>query len=216
MRLGIFGGTFNPIHVGHLRVAEEVREALSLEKVIFVPSHMPPHKELADKVGADRRLEIVRVSIRGNPRFEVSPFEVDRPGSSYSIRTIEHVRETYGCTPHFILGMDAFNEISAWYQSARLFDLAHFIVMTRPDSERRSLADVLGPGAARFVKTDSGFVNELGNEILFVTVTGYAISSSRIRELCKQGRSIRYLVSEAAEEYIRRERIYAFNETEME
>jgi len=104
MRLGIFGGTFNPVHVGHLRVAEEVREALDLEKVVFVPSSIPPHKELDDDVEGARRLEIVRMSIGDNPFFEVSSYEVDRPGNSYSIRTIEHFRGVFGTIPVFILG----------------------------------------------------------------------------------------------------------------
>lgn len=208
MRLGIFGGTFNPIHVGHLRVAEEVRETLDIDRIVFVPSSIPPHKDLGDNVEGAMRLEIVRMSIRDNPRFEVSSYEVDRPGSSYSIRTIEHFRETTGTTPFFILGQDAFNEILTWYHAEELFDLAHFAVMSRPGSARPPLEEVLGPVTGRYRKTQRGYMNETGNEILFVDVTSYGISSSRIRELCRQGRSIRYLVTEAAREYIIKERIY--------
>ena len=208
MRLGIFGGTFNPVHVGHLRVAEEVREALDLEKVVFVPSSIPPHKELGEDVEGARRLEIVRMSIGDNPFFEVSSYEVDRPGNSYSIRTIEHFRGVFGTIPVFILGQDAFNEISTWYQAERLFDLAHFAVMSRPDVPRPSLGDVLGGAAGRFRPTDRGYVNDAGNEIMFVDVTAYAVSSSRIRELCRHGGSIRYLVTDSACAYITKERIY--------
>ena len=212
MRLGIFGGTFNPIHMGHLRVAEEVSEALDLAKVIFVPSYLPPHKELADNMAGSRRLEIVRLAVRSNAHFEVSSFEVDSGGNSYSIRTIEHVREKYGCTPYFILGQDAFNEISTWYRADELFDLAHFAVMSRPDAPRRPLAEVLGKGAERFRESQGGFLNDAGNAVVFVEVTAYAISSSRIRELCKKGRSIRYLVPEEVHDYIRKERIYSQSE----
>lgn len=208
MRPGIFGGTFNPIHVGHLRAAEEIREHLDLEKIIFVPSCIPPHKELDGDVAGEKRLEIVRLSTRGNPCFEVSSYEVEHPGSSYSVRSIEHFRDVYGATPFFILGQDAFNDISTWYESWRLFDLAHFAVMSRPGAARFPLHDVLGPPAGRYRETGRGYVNDAGNEIVFVDVTAYAVSSSRIRRLCRQGRSIRYLVAEDAYGYISRERIY--------
>ena len=208
MRIGIFGGTFNPIHIGHLRAAEEVRETLELEKIIFVPSSLPPHKELADHVQGERRLEIVRLSILSNPRFEVSSFEVDSKGNSYSIRTIEHMRQEYGCTPYFILGRDAFNEISTWYEADRLFDLAHFVVVTRPDAGIIPLDQVLKQNAARYREQGRGLVNDCGNEIIFLDVTPYAVSSSMIRELYRQGRSIRYLVPEEVFDYITREGMY--------
>ena len=209
MRLGIFGGTFNPIHIGHLRVAEEVRESLDLERIIFVPSYLPPHKELSHNVTGSRRLEIVKMALKSNPFFEVSSFEVENQQSSYSIKTIEHIRELYGCTPYFILGRDAFNEISSWYQAQRLFDLSHFAVMSRPEAPVCPLSDVLGEGARKFQTTPRGFINALGNEIVFVEVTAYTVSSSRIRELCIKGRSIRYLVPEEVHDYIRKERIYS-------
>lgn len=209
MRIGIFGGTFNPIHIGHLRAAEEVRETLELEKIIFVPSYIPPHKELADHVLGERRLEIVRLSILSNPRFEVSSFEVESKGNSYSIRTIEHVRQAYGCTPYFILGQDAFNEISTWFEAKRLFELAHFAVMSRPGAVRLELPEVLGQSAARFAPTAKGYVGEYGNVITFLEVTPYAVSSSMIRELSKRGGSIKYLVPEEVYDYITRERMYA-------
>jgi nicotinate-nucleotide adenylyltransferase len=208
MRLGIFGGTFNPIHFGHLRAAEEVRQEIGLDTVVFVPSYVPPHKELAGRIPADKRLEIVRLAIRNNPFFTLSSFEVEQGGNSYSIRTIEYMREKYGVTPHFILGQDAFNEISTWYESGRLFGLAHFAVMSRPDAERPELEDVLGGMAASFERTDGGYVNEAGNRIMFVNVTPLDISSSLIRSLRRQGRSIKYLVPEEVEEYIRDERMY--------
>jgi nicotinate-nucleotide adenylyltransferase len=216
MRLGLFGGTFNPIHVGHLRAAEEVRVSLSLDKIIFVPSYLPPHKELSDNIEGTKRLEIVKLAVRANVHFEASSFEVDNAGSSYSIRTIEHMRQVYGCIPHFILGQDAFNDIASWYQAGRLFDLAHFVVMSRPDVERRPLNYIIADVAERFRETPRGYINEKGCEIIFVEVTAFAISSSQIRELCKQGQSIRYLVPEEVHDYIRKERIYTKDETEVE
>jgi nicotinate-nucleotide adenylyltransferase len=209
MRLGIFGGTFNPIHFGHLRAAEEVRQAAGLDEVLFVPSHIPPHKELAGNATAAQRLEIVRLAIRSNPFFRLSSFEVEQGGSSYSIMTIEHVRRDYGITPHFILGRDAFNEISTWYQAKKLFGLAHFVVMSRPGATGLVLADVLGELAEDFRRDEGGYVNKCGNRIVFVEVTALDISSSLIRDLCKRGKSIRYLVPEEVEEYMKKERMYA-------
>lgn len=208
MRVGIFGGTFNPIHFGHLRAAEEVRQEIGLDTVVFVPSYIPPHKDLAGGTPADKRLEIVRLAIATNPSFALSSFEVDQGGNSYSIRTIEHMRAQFGVTPYFILGQDAFNEISTWYQSERLFDLAHFAVMSRPDSERPELEDVLGEMHASFERTEGGYVNRAGNRIMFIDVTPLDISSSLIRAFRRQGRSIRYLVPEEVEQYIRNERMY--------
>lgn len=208
MRLGIFGGTFNPIHYGHLRAAEEVRQDIGLDTVVFVPSYIPPHKKLAGKTPADKRLEIVRLAIRTNPYFALSPFEVEQGGSSYSIRTIEHMRALYGAAPYFILGQDAFNEISTWYDSGRLFDLANFVVMSRPASRKPDLEEVLGERALSFEKTESGYVNEAGNRIMFVDVTPLDISSSLIRSLRRKGKSTKYLVPEEVEEYMRNERMY--------
>jgi nicotinate-nucleotide adenylyltransferase len=208
MRLGIFGGTFNPIHAGHLRAAEEVREGLALDKVVFVPSALPPHKELEDDVPGRVRLAMVEASIRGNPGFEASSFEVERPGPSYSLFTIEHFRSIAGTTPYFILGQDAFNEISTWYSWERLFDLAHFAVMTRPGSASPRLPDILPVVHGRYRPAKGGYMGEGGNEIVFVEVTRFAVSSSQVRGLVRGGRSIRYLVADAAMDIIDSERIY--------
>ncbi len=208
MRLGIFGGTFNPIHFGHLRAAEEVRQGMALDEVVFVPSYIPPHKQLAGETAAEKRLEIVRIAIKSNPFFTLSSFEVDQGGNSYSIRTIEHIRTDYGITPYFILGQDAFNEISTWFESGKLFGLAHFVVMSRPNSRRPELAEVLGEQAGSFTKTANGYVNGSGKEIIYIEVTPLDISSSLIRELLRRGRSVRYLVPEKVDEFMKNERMY--------
>ncbi|HOO47176.1 MAG TPA: nicotinate-nucleotide adenylyltransferase [Deltaproteobacteria bacterium] len=208
MRFGIFGGTFNPVHSGHLRVAQEVRQSLELEKIVFVPSYLPPHKDLADNVHADKRLEIVKIAIRGIPYFELSSFEVENRGNSYSIFTIEHFRKIYQATPYFILGQDAFNDIMTWFDRDRLFSLTHFAVMSRPHAQRMELDEAIGRHAARYSKTQRGYINEEGNEIIYVEVTPLDISSTKIRDLCKKGQSIRSLVPEEVENYIKNERIY--------
>ncbi|HDP25461.1 MAG TPA: nicotinate (nicotinamide) nucleotide adenylyltransferase [Deltaproteobacteria bacterium] len=208
MRLGLFGGTFNPLHIGHLRVAEEVREKVRLDTIIFVPSYVPPHKELDCNVSGQQRLEIIQRSIRANPFFEASSYEVERSEPSYSIRTIEHFRSGNHVAPFFILGQDAFNEIATWYEAERLFSLAHFIVMSRPGEEKLNLDQVLGTSSSLYRPSVNGFINVHGNEILFIDVTPFSLSSSQIRSNRKEGKSIRYLVPEEAYEYIMTERIY--------
>ncbi len=208
MRIGIFGGTFNPIHTGHLRVAEEVREALGLERILFVPSSLPPHKELDFGVSGKRRLGLVERAVAGNPAFDVLTFEVEQPGPSYTVRTLEHVRANYKTVPYFILGQDAFNEFASWYDVEGLLESAHFVVMSRPGARRPDLDEILGTRARAFSPTKRGFRSQRGREILLVDVTPLDISSSRIRDLVRAGRSIRYLVPPAVEAYIRDEGLY--------
>ncbi|HDM33039.1 MAG TPA: nicotinate-nucleotide adenylyltransferase [Deltaproteobacteria bacterium] len=208
MKIGILGGTFNPVHLGHLRAAQEVAEDIGLGKVLFVPSFIPPHKVMDEPVEAGIRLEMVRMAIESNPLFETSSYEVDRGGTSYSINTIEFVRETYKTTPYFILGMDAFNEISTWFDFKRLFSLAHFAVMSRPGSSRLPLDKVLGDLSASFRPNGNGFVNNEGCEITYVGISNLDISSSVIRKLLKKGKSIKYLVPASVEDYIEKEGLY--------
>ncbi len=208
MKIGIFGGTFNPIHIGHLRVALEVKERLALGKVIFVPSYLPPHKNLADNISGGKRFQMIQMAIKHNPLFEASDFEVKKETTSYSIKTIEFIGNEYKTTPYFILGQDAFNEISTWFKADKLFDHAHFVVMTRPDAVKVPLKKILGEKAKQFGPTEAGYRNKKNNEIIFVTVSSLEISSSHIRDLCKKGQSITYLVTKGVEEYILKERLY--------
>ncbi len=209
MRIGIFGGTFNPIHYGHLRAAEDVRRAAFLDKVILVPSHIPPHKELADATSSEKRLEAVRLAISGNPHLEVSSFEVDAKGTSYSIKTIEHFSSIYKTVPYFILGRDAFNDIMSWYDARRLFEVAHFIVMSRPGANKPGLNAVMGKFSKTFSKTSHGYISMAGRDIIFIDVTPNDISSSAIREYIKEGRPLTGFVPPAVEKYIYEERMYA-------
>jgi nicotinate-nucleotide adenylyltransferase len=208
MRIGIFGGTFNPIHYGHLRAAENVRKEAFLEKVIFVPSHIPPHKELADATPSEKRLEAVRLAISGNSHLEVSSFEVDAKGTSYSIKTIEHFSSIYKTIPYFILGQDAFNEIMSWFDARRLFSVAHFIVMSRPGARKPELEAVMGAFAKTFRKTPEGYTSSSGKDIIFMDVAPNDISSSFIRDCIKAGKPVDEFIPPAVEKYIREERMY--------
>lgn len=204
MSVGIFGGTFNPVHNGHLRAAEEVREHLGLERVLLVPANLPALKALDGAVSGLQRLKMLELACAGNPAFMVCDFEIQRGGTSYSLHTIEHVCAAFAERPTFILGQDAFDQIGSWHQWRRLFELSDFAVMTRPGSlpqlpECIDFARASGAGRYQTIH---------GTSIDFVTVTALDISSSRIRANLSAGRSIRYLVPEAVAEYINRERIY--------
>ncbi|MBS1128005.1 MAG: nadD, partial [Nitrospirae bacterium] len=140
-RLGILGGTFNPIHLGHLAAAEEVRDRLKFEKVMFIPSFLPPHKSEEDMPSAVQRQEMVRLAIKGNPHFTVSDMEIKRGGRSYTIDTIEALRQAHtGPDLYFITGLDSFLEIRTWKEWQRLMELCSFVVLSREGCRFRDIA----------------------------------------------------------------------------
>jgi nicotinate-nucleotide adenylyltransferase len=217
VRIGIFGGTFNPIHLGHLRSAEEIRERFDLTTVMFIPAAMPPHKEVAGGVSAEHRMEMVRLAITGNPSFSLSDIELRTPGKSYSIGTIQHFRRQYGNESDifFILGMDAFLEIRTWKSFQELFSLCHFIVMTRPGFDKPSSGPIFPPKiASAFVYDEGGhrFVHRDGYCVYLQDITFLEISSTKIREEVRRGRSVRYLLPIEVERYIDRHRFYRAKE----
>lgn len=204
-RVGVLGGTFNPIHVGHLRAAEEVAEALGLERVLFVPSAVPPHKR-ADEDGpvapASERLRWVELAVDDNPRFAADPIEVERGGASYLVDTLAALGErTAPERPVFLLGEDAFAELGGWKEPKRLLALAHFAVMTRPPELRSSLAECLPPelGAEVELAPDgrSGRHREAGTWLRLLEITALDVSASDVRARLRAGRSVRYLLPEA-------------------
>jgi nicotinate-nucleotide adenylyltransferase len=213
VRIGIFGGTFNPIHLGHLRAAEEIRERFDLKRVIFIAAAVPPHKEVKGGIPGEHRMEMVRLAISGNPHFSLSDIELKRPGKSYSIATIQFFRQKYGSDSEmfFILGMDAFLEIGTWKSFQELFSLCHFIVMTRPGFDKPFSASILPAEIAdAFVYDERGdrFIHRNGYSIYLQEVTFLDISSTRIREEVSKGRSIGYLLPPEVERYIKRHHFY--------
>jgi nicotinate-nucleotide adenylyltransferase len=212
MKTGILGGTFNPIHVAHLRIAEEVREVCGLDQVLFMPAATPPHKPLADDVPFADRLAMVEAAIAGNPSFAASDLESRRSGKSYSVRTLELLHEARpGESFYFIIGMDSYRAIETWKEYHRLFELTNLVVSTRPGSPGGDALELLpvvirgefcydgGPGRLR---------HRSGNRVILLEETFLDISSTRIRELVADGRSIRYLVPAAVEDYINRHGLY--------
>ncbi len=210
-RIGLFGGTFNPVHLGHLRAAEEVRIAFGLSKVIFMVSALPPHKDPSRITKADHRYAMTRLAIQGNPHFEVSDYEMKKAGISYSFDTVAWMKKNYPGELFFIVGLDAFRDIATWHRYDELLSLCHFVIMTRPGYHRFNLEDVLPePIAQRYTydRRHDSFTHPSGYKIFHQSVTLMDISSTNIRELLYERRSIRYLIPLAVEDYIEHHHLY--------
>ncbi len=213
LRLGLFGGTFNPIHYGHLRSAEEVCEALALTRLWFIPAGHPPHKADKGITPFEVRLEMSRLAVGDHPVMSVSDLEGRRPGSSYSIETLRQIRQEVGPTweLYFILGLDAILEIASWKDYRDLFTLSHFVVLDRPGYDRHRLGEVLSREVHplfRPLKTARGFQHPSGTKVVCQETTLMDISGTRIREMVHNGRSIRYLLPEAVRRYIITHKLY--------
>ena len=196
-RLGIMGGTFDPIHIGHLACAEQAREAYSLDGVVFVPAGNPVFKRDRAVTPADLRLEMCRIATASNPAFDVSPVEIDRGGDTYTVDTLRQMRAHYPDNVElcFITGADAVYHILKWRESAAIADLARLIAVARPgytlSEERRT------------------FIAEHGNfAIDYLEVTALAISSSDLRARVAAGKSIRYLTMQGVLDYILEHGLY--------
>lgn len=213
MRIGVFGGSFDPIHVGHLRAAEEVREELSLDRVLFVPAANPPHKPTRKLAGGPDRLEMIRLAIADHAAFAVSSLELDRGGVSYSVDTLAELRTQHpAASLFFLVGVDAFREIHLWRDVARLFELASVVVVRRPPAPIEDSIDHLPIAARESFCYDSGtrsHRHRSGTSLSFLSITGLDVSATSIRTLLREGRSIRYLVPAAVETFIAERRLYS-------
>lgn len=191
MNLGIFGGTFDPVHTGHLLVAEFVREKLGLDRVLLIPSRVPPHKRSLHVAPARHRVAMLRSALRGNSALAVSDVEIRRAGVSYTADTLAELRLRHGSDRLFLLiGMDNAGEFAHWKNPDEILRLATVVVMTRPGFSRGSLRASEG----RF--------------FLFCRVPEVAISSREVRRRVKASESIRYMVPASVEAYIKRHRLY--------
>lgn len=213
---GVLGGTFNPVHVAHLRAAEEVVEALDLARIVFVPAAAPPHKtrKAADPIApAALRVAWLRAATADNPRFTVDPIEIERGGTSYSVDTLrELAARTAPARPVFVIGWDAFLEIDTWKDPATLFALADFAVMTRPPVSDASLHDFI-PSCIRDEArvADDGRLAERGDgggSIRLVAVTALDVSASDLRRRLREGRSVRYLLPERVHDAVVESGVY--------
>ena len=198
-KIGISGGTFNPIHLGHLIVAELVRDRFGLDKVLFVPSGMPPHKNLSNVAGAEHRFNMVQKAVAGNPWFSESRIEVERGGYTYTVDTLKNLKEIYrnNTSLYYIIGADVLNDLLTWKDYQEVFKICEFIVVLRP-----------GNDAYGFKKQIQYLRDNYCAKIHFIDTPLIDISSTEIRNSIKEGRSIKYLVPDAVEEYIKVNGLY--------
>lgn len=195
MRIGIIGGTFDPIHFGHLRPALEVKEGLGLTKVLFVPSYMPPHKRGRTITPFSHRVELLKIAIKGEQAFECIDIERDLPTPSYTVNTLSALRAMYGgCRDfYFLMGSDAFFDLTTWHDYKKIMEYAKLVVMVRDlggvdditTFSKRHFEEYLHRGA-----------------IIPFEVTHMAISSSKIRSILRGGTSPRYLLPQECIEYM--------------
>lgn len=213
MRIGILGGTFDPVHLGHLRSAEEICQELNLEKVYLIPSASPPHKIIEAVTPFSHRIAMTRLAADISPFLEALDLEGRRPGHSYSIETLRELHRIFGSNAefYFILGTDAFLEIKTWKEYEHLFDYSHFIIIGRPGFEAGSLQEALSELEMDIDLKAAGsnlYITPSGKTLRWLRTTLMDISSTRIRELVKSNRSIRFLVPEDVGIYVAKNGLY--------
>jgi len=195
-RTAVFGGSFNPIHYGHLLLADEVRDALDLDQILFVPAAIPPHKSPAYLAPAADRYAMVELAVAGQPRFAVSDLELRRAGPSYTVDTLEALR-----IPRedlfLIVGSETFMDLLTWREPRRIAQLARIVVVPRVGS-------AFDPESAAVRKV----VREIGDEPLIVRATSLPISASDLRRRVREGRSVAYRLPESVAAYIQAKRLY--------
>jgi nicotinate-nucleotide adenylyltransferase len=207
------GGTFNPVHLGHLRAAEEVAQLLPMRQIIFIPSANPPHKGEKGIVSFLHRWRMLELATHGNPLFVLSDLEYQRAGKSYSVETLTQLSSQYNGDEelYFVLGSDAFLEIPTWKSYQELFTLCHFVVVSRLGFQQEALFTMLKSQVSdkyTYDTTVQGYVHPDYNTVYYREITLLDISSTYIRHLLARGRSVRYLVPESVEHYIEQHSLY--------
>jgi nicotinate-nucleotide adenylyltransferase len=212
--IGLFGGTFDPIHCGHLRAAAEVRRLARLDRILFIPSSLPPHKAAGGAAPAEDRLRMVEIACRRRAGFEASPLEIEARGPSYSIRTVRRVKRLWPRSrAFFIVGADAFLEIGTWHEYEKVLRECVFLVTGRPGYRLERARDVLG-GRLRGA---TGSLAEAGRldapsatrfRVLLVPIRALDVSSTLVRERVRRGASLEGLVPRAVAAYIRTRQLY--------
>jgi len=187
MRIGILGGTFNPIHNGHLQLAQKARQKLRLDKIIFVPANIPPHKSKAGILSARERYKMVKAAIKGHPCFELSDYEIRSKGTSYSVKTLEYFRKRFGVQARifFLAGSDSLGQLNSWKDLKNIIKMVDFVVVSRPGYKTTEF-----PG------------------IRIMSIPTPDISSTALRRRIKSGFSIRGLVPGAVSRYIHKRGFY--------
>jgi len=212
--IGLFGGTFDPIHCGHLRAAAEVRRLTRLDRIVFVPSYIPPHKAPGGAAPAADRLRMVELACRRRAGFEVSPIEVEARGKSYSILTLRKVRRmSPRARVFFIVGVDAFLDIGTWHESEKVLAESLFLVIGRPGFELEGAGEALG-GRLRGTVGPLAEAGSLAGpvpppfRVILVPIRALDVSSTIVRERVRRGASLEGLVPRAVAAYIRAHQLY--------
>ena len=220
MRIGLFGGTFNPVHLGHLRAALEVKEGFELSEIFLIPAALPPHKMPGDVVDAGDRLKMLNLALEEKVGFNVSDIELRRSGPSYTIDSVRHFKNTLPekSKIYLVMGLDAFLEIDTWKSYEDLMALVSIVVINRPNSAHHSSGDGWElmddyltsrmSATYKFSESQSCYLSDDQQPIYTFEVTALDISSTRIRRLIKEGRSIGYLVPHKAAEFIKSRGLY--------
>ena len=212
--IGLFGGTFDPIHFGHLRLATELAEAFHLDQVLFLPAGLPYHRGRSAHATNEQRLTMVKLAIGRDARFDVDDRELRREGPTYTYDTLAEVRKERGpqMPVVFLTGSDAFAGVDTWHRWEEMFELAHFVVAIRANDEQWQTK---GPGAfprqvwPRITLQLRELLSAPSGKVMTYFMTPIAISSTAIRNLAADGASIRYLTPDPVVEYVRAHRLYA-------
>jgi nicotinate-nucleotide adenylyltransferase len=201
MKTGILGGTFNPIHLAHLRIAEEVHQTLELDRTLFIPAAEPPHKNVAGEIAFAHRLAMVEAAIKDYPAFQASDLELHRSGKSFSVDTLDY----------FIIGLDSYRDIASWKNFSRIFSLSHLVVTTRPGVVIKDSLEPLPVAMHKdfcYDEEAKKLRHKSGNYLIFLEETKLDISSTQIRELKRNGQPIEHLVPAAVAAYIEENGLY--------
>jgi len=213
-RIGLFGGTFNPVHSGHVHASRAVRSRLGLDEVLLIPSYIPPHKETRDLAPAADRLEMVRLAVQDCPGLQASPVEVEARQTSYAYLTLDRMKSLYpGAWLFFILGTDAFVEIETWRDYRHLLEECRWAIMSRPGCAREDALRISGGHQAGLSRLLEGGEPPGDDELVrarffFLDVDALDISSSAVREAVRRGRPLTGLVPPAVEAYILSHHLY--------
>ncbi|HET6386307.1 MAG TPA: nicotinate-nucleotide adenylyltransferase [Armatimonadota bacterium] len=196
LRLGVLGGTFDPVHYGHLRLAEEALGRFALDRVLFIPNGIPPHKPGGPQTSARDRFVMTLLATASHDQFEVSPIELDRAGTSYTVDTLRDLRSKYGrgLQIYFILGIDAVLDMHTWRAPDEVIQLCHLAVARRPGSDLSRLQHVP--------------IERLSEKIELFDGPATDLSSTEIRRRIRAGQSIRYLTPDPVASYIRKQGLY--------
>lgn len=206
--IGVFGGTFDPVHFGHLRPALEVLQGLQLQEIRWIPCRQPPHRDMPI-VDSCLRVEMLETAIKDVKGMHVDTREIEREGPSYMVDTLESLRNETGDTPLYLLmGMDAFCGFDRWHKWRKILELSHLVLMQRPNSNEPEAGELAEFLSAHRCEDIEEIRSEKAGRILFFPVTQMDISASKIRNTLREGKSLRYLMPDTVIDIIERKGLY--------